>query len=69
MSVTTVVDFPAPREVALSEIRRQADRARIRRAIWLALMMLSMTAGLQGGIVSLQLAGQRAVAAQATHIK
>lgn len=72
MSVTTIVDFPPSREVALSNIRRQAERARIRRAIWIALMLLSITAGLQGGMLSLQMqfeAAQRAAAAQVAAAK
>jgi hypothetical protein len=72
MSVTSVVDFSAPREIALSQIRRDAARARIRRAIWIALMMVATTAGIQGGILSLQLqyqAAQRAALAQAAHAK
>jgi hypothetical protein len=54
MSVMTVVEFPTPREIAVSAMRRRADRARIRRAMWVALMLLSMTAGIQVGIANLQ---------------
>ena len=67
MSVTTVVDFQPSREIAISNIRRKTERARIRRAIWIALMMLSLTAGIQCGIASLQLqfeAAQHAAAAR-----
>jgi hypothetical protein len=46
MSVTTVVDFQPSPEVAASVIRRRTERARIRRAISVALMMLAMTAGI-----------------------
>jgi hypothetical protein len=63
----TVVDFQPPREIAISNIRRKAERARIRRAVWIALMLLSLNAGIWCGIANLQLqfeAAQHAAAAR-----
>ena len=54
MSVTTVVDFQPSREVDLSNIRGISGRARIRRAIGIALMLFAVTAGIQGGMINLQ---------------
>jgi hypothetical protein len=54
MSVTTVVDFQPSQEVDLSSIRRISGHVRIRRAIGIALMLLAVTAGIQGGMINLQ---------------
>lgn len=71
MSVTTVIDTQPVPDVALSNIDRRSESVRIRRAIWIALMLLSITAGIQGGMISLQSAFEAAqhAAAQANMAK
>jgi hypothetical protein len=54
MSVMTVVDFEPAREVDPSNVRRISERARVRRAIQIAWMLLAVTAGIQGGMINLQ---------------